>query len=150
MLVGIWLGLHWVLFYFFDHYIQSSVQFSSVQFSSVQSSVQFTFIISSHLSGSIYAFWFDIPVMATSRHDTRGYLVWTLLGIIFLSSIIIFKVHVVMVLSSFFDHSIQSSVRIFKVQFTVGYSKFTAGCTLLGIYWVFSSCKYITSNIPSI
>ena len=26
MLVGIWLGLHWVLFYFFDHYIQSSVQ----------------------------------------------------------------------------------------------------------------------------
>ena len=24
MLVGIWLGLHWVLFYFFDHYIQSS------------------------------------------------------------------------------------------------------------------------------
>ena len=25
MLVGIWLGLHWVLFYFFDDYIQSSV-----------------------------------------------------------------------------------------------------------------------------
>ena len=25
MLVGIWLGLCWVLFYFFDHYIQSSV-----------------------------------------------------------------------------------------------------------------------------
>ena len=25
MLVGVWLGLHWVLFYFFDHYIQSSV-----------------------------------------------------------------------------------------------------------------------------
>ena len=24
MLVGIWLGLHWVLFYFFDHYIQNS------------------------------------------------------------------------------------------------------------------------------
>ena len=24
MLVGIWLGLHRVLFYFFDHYIQSS------------------------------------------------------------------------------------------------------------------------------
>ena len=23
--MGIWLGLHWVLFYFFDHYIQSSV-----------------------------------------------------------------------------------------------------------------------------
>ena len=32
MLVGVWLGLLWVLFYFFDHYIQSSVQFSSVQF----------------------------------------------------------------------------------------------------------------------
>ena len=30
--VGVWLGLHWVLFYFFDHYIQSSVQFSSVDF----------------------------------------------------------------------------------------------------------------------
>ena len=27
MLVGVWLGLLWVLFYFFDHYIQSSVQF---------------------------------------------------------------------------------------------------------------------------
>ena len=26
MLVGVWLGLLWVLFYFFDHYIQSSVQ----------------------------------------------------------------------------------------------------------------------------
>ena len=26
MLVGVWLGLDWVLFYFFDHYIQSSVQ----------------------------------------------------------------------------------------------------------------------------
>ena len=25
MLVGVWLGLLWVLFYFFDHYIQSSV-----------------------------------------------------------------------------------------------------------------------------
>ena len=24
MLVGVWLGLLWVLFYFFDHYIQSS------------------------------------------------------------------------------------------------------------------------------
>ena len=24
MLVGVWLGLHWVLFYFFDHYIQST------------------------------------------------------------------------------------------------------------------------------
>ena len=70
MLVGVWLGLLWVLFYFFDHYIQSSlldplrsVQFSLVfgldfigyyllssiivfivQFSSVQcSAVQFTF-----------------------------------------------------------------------------------------------------------
>ena len=27
MLVGVWLGLLWVLFYFFDHYIQSSVQY---------------------------------------------------------------------------------------------------------------------------
>ena len=26
MLVGIWFGLYWVLFSFFDHYIQSSVQ----------------------------------------------------------------------------------------------------------------------------
>ena len=26
MLVGIWLGLYWVLFSFFDHYVQSSVQ----------------------------------------------------------------------------------------------------------------------------
>ena len=25
MFVGVWLGLLWVLFYFFDHYIQSSV-----------------------------------------------------------------------------------------------------------------------------
>ena len=35
MLVDIWLGLHWVLFYSFDHYIQSSVDkfaFRSVQF----------------------------------------------------------------------------------------------------------------------
>ena len=29
MLVGVWLGLLWVLFYFFDHYIQSSVQIIS-------------------------------------------------------------------------------------------------------------------------
>ena len=28
MLVGVWLLLLWALFYFFDHYIQSSVQFS--------------------------------------------------------------------------------------------------------------------------
>ena len=28
MLVGVWLGLLWVSFHFFDHYIQSSVQFS--------------------------------------------------------------------------------------------------------------------------
>ena len=27
MLVGVWLGLLWVLFYFFDHYIQSSALF---------------------------------------------------------------------------------------------------------------------------
>ena len=26
-LVGVWLGLLWVLFYFFDHYIQSSLQY---------------------------------------------------------------------------------------------------------------------------
>ena len=30
MLVGVWLGLLWVLFYFFGHYIQSSFQFISV------------------------------------------------------------------------------------------------------------------------
>ena len=30
MLVGIWLGLHWVLFSFFDHYIQTSDQFSTL------------------------------------------------------------------------------------------------------------------------
>ena len=36
MLVGIWLGLCGASFSFFDHYIQSWVQFSSVQFSSVQ------------------------------------------------------------------------------------------------------------------
>ena len=70
MLVGVWLGLHWVLFYFFDHYVHCSkprplavirnrrqktactfrpTTFSSVQFSSVQfSSVQFSF----HLSGA--------------------------------------------------------------------------------------------------
>ena len=32
MLVGVWLGLLWVLFYFFDHYIQSSVQFLGYYF----------------------------------------------------------------------------------------------------------------------
>ena len=33
--------------------------------------------------GSIYAFWFDILVMATNTtFDARGYLVWTSLGII--------------------------------------------------------------------
>ena len=31
-------------------------------------------------AGSIYAFWFDISVIAT--YAARGYLVWTLLGII--------------------------------------------------------------------
>ena len=34
MLVGVWLGLLWVLFYFFDHYIQSSVQSLYSKFSS--------------------------------------------------------------------------------------------------------------------
>ena len=33
------------------------------------------------LSGSIYAFWFDISVRAT--YDARGYFAWALLGIIF-------------------------------------------------------------------
>jgi hypothetical protein len=27
--VGVWLGLLWVLFYFFDHYIQSQLWFNS-------------------------------------------------------------------------------------------------------------------------
>ena len=30
MLVGIWLGLYWALFSFFDHYIQSSVRYGPV------------------------------------------------------------------------------------------------------------------------
>ena len=30
MLVGIWLGLYWVLYYFSDHYIQSSVQYQQL------------------------------------------------------------------------------------------------------------------------
>ena len=47
-------------------------------------SVQFS--SESHLSGSIYAFWFDIPVVAT--HDARGCLVWTLYSFF----IIMFKV----------------------------------------------------------
>ena len=93
MLVGVWLGLLWVLFYFFDHYIQSSVQLlcfldplRSVlvvylpAFSSVQFSVQFSLV---------HWFWFDILVTATL--GARGYLVWTSL-----------------VLFSFFDHYIQS------------------------------------------
>ena len=32
MLVGVWLGLLWVLFYFFDHYIQSSLRNSKVNY----------------------------------------------------------------------------------------------------------------------
>ena len=40
MLVGVWLGLLWVLFYFFDHYIQSSVLLSSVSILSKFSSVK--------------------------------------------------------------------------------------------------------------
>ena len=32
MLVGVWLGLHWVLFYFFDHYIQSSVHLTKAKY----------------------------------------------------------------------------------------------------------------------
>ena len=64
----------------------SSVQFSSVQFI-IQSSVQFMFLLHLvppfwDLSGSIYAFWFDIMLWLPS-HDARVYLVWTLLGIIF-------------------------------------------------------------------
>ena len=45
----------------------------------------------------IYAFWFDISVIlhVVAMYDARGYLVWTLLGII-----------------SIFDHYIQSSGRL--------------------------------------
>ena len=43
--------------------------------------VQFSSVQSAHLSGSICAFWFDIPGMAA--HDARGRLAWTSLGIIF-------------------------------------------------------------------
>ena len=50
---SVWLGLLWVLFYFFDHYIQSS-KFSSVQSFKVQSLL-----------------------------DARGYLAWTSSGIIY-------------------------------------------------------------------
>ena len=57
------------------------ITFSSVQFSSVQSSVQFSSVFQFSFSGSIYAFWFDILVMAT--FDARGHLGWTSLGIIF-------------------------------------------------------------------
>ena len=35
MLVGVWLGLLWVLFYFFDHYIQSSGFFGYYFISSI-------------------------------------------------------------------------------------------------------------------
>ena len=35
MLVGIWLGLYWVLFSFFDHYIQSSVRWGKTKAAAV-------------------------------------------------------------------------------------------------------------------
>ena len=41
MLVGIWFGLYWVLFSFFDHYIQSSVR--SPEFAPNQRSHSFQF-----------------------------------------------------------------------------------------------------------
>ena len=100
MLVGVWLGLLWVLFYFFDNYIQSSVQFSSVWF-----------------SGSIYAFWFDIAVVAT--YDAHGCLVSTLLGILF----------------SFFDHYVQSSVWFSLVQFLLWYGMVKVRHSCYGMVW---------------
>ena len=77
-------------FFFFDHYIQSSV---------------------------------DIPVTVT--HDARGYLTWTLLGIIY-----------------FFDH-------LFKVQLSSLYSKFSSvqffGLDFMGIFFF----RSLRSNFSS-
>ena len=42
MLVGVWLGLLWVLFYFFDHYIQSSGFLTLFSFPDQYPKVQFS------------------------------------------------------------------------------------------------------------
>ena len=55
MLVGVWLGLLWALFYFFDHHVQSSVPFTFIWFGFIYTWIQWSTYICS-LGCSHHAF----------------------------------------------------------------------------------------------
>ena len=65
MLVGVWLGLLWVLFYFFDHYIQSSVHACPRRIWSVLYWVLFSFFDRYHQSSVQFH---ACPVLYKSFH----------------------------------------------------------------------------------